>query len=110
MTTEKTPQADPPYDVEQDNGKRAKRSKLLILGAGAAVGIGIISAAGVILASELTEHEERHHESGNSIEDSQPVDVDPQGKFTPGYAEGEESEHVGHNDEHPESFDQHDND
>lgn len=100
MTEDINPEVPSPYEMEQSDNKRAKRSKLIIIGSGIAVGASMLIGAGVVLSHEISEHETEEHSDRSDNSDSNLVD--PKGEFTPGYAPGEEQEHLGNDEEHPE--------
>lgn len=121
-----------PYEMERADSKRARRSKILILSSGVAVGATMLVGAAIAVNQEITEDQVQEQVQDQPKEEVNPVpeaktqpplgqetgtarpqpgpnsppppSLDPQGKFTPGYGEGEESEHFGSDEDHPENL------
>lgn len=103
MADQEKAQTKSPYEMEIADSKRARRSKILILSSGVAVGATMLVGAAIAVNHELSEDHNQEQVQEHSEDGVQPS-LDPQGKFTPGYAEGEEREHVGSDEDHPENI------
>ena len=133
MSEPQKPDFKSPYEMEIADTKRARRSKILILSSGVAVGATMLAGAVFAVSQEISEDQVQEQvkeqvkeqgedqlspnpESQGQTEETvspspevtndpaPPPSLDPQGKFTPGYAEGEEGEHVGSDEDHPENI------